>query len=143
MTPCIAVLTTCYNDGDVLATSLYSMLSQVVHGTELELVLVNNGSTDRTFAIAERMRAEDHRLRVLHLPANISHPAAINLAARHTTAPWLVVHNADDWAAQGYLAAILDVAAARPDVNCIFSPWQWFGARTDVQRFPPYCPARI
>lgn len=64
----------------------------------LEIVLVDDGSTDATRAVAERHAALDARVTVLHQP-NAGVAAARNAGWRHTKAEYLSFIDADDlWA---------------------------------------------
>jgi glycosyltransferase involved in cell wall biosynthesis len=139
----LSVLTTCHNDGATLEHSVRSLLDSA--GVELEVLVLNNASTDETEAVLTRLEAEDHRVRGFHQRAETPwpHPTAINFLASLARGEWILVHNADDWADAGYVQAILDAADQHPEVNCIFSPWQWEGARHEVQVFPAYDPATM
>jgi glycosyltransferase involved in cell wall biosynthesis len=136
----LSVLIPCWNDGDTLERSVRSCLAQ--EGAALEVLILDNGSTDDTLETALTLKAADARIRmVASVPENIPHPAAINLLAADAASPWLLIHGADDWLAPGYAAATLEAARRRPDVNCIFSPL--IHASGMVQRYPVYDPATL
>ena len=61
MRPIVSVVVANYNGERYLAESLRSILAQSL--TELEVLLVDDASTDRSVAIAEAMAARDPRLR--------------------------------------------------------------------------------
>jgi glycosyltransferase involved in cell wall biosynthesis len=64
MTPDVSVVMSVYNGASYLATTMDSILSQL--GTELELVVVNDGSSDKTVDILNDYARRDHRVRVFH-----------------------------------------------------------------------------
>jgi glycosyltransferase involved in cell wall biosynthesis len=129
------VLTTCHNDGALLPDAIASLRAQEGDWTH---VIIDNASTDETAAVARAWEAADDRVEVRTTLQCLPHPAAINLAALFATEDWLVWLNADDMLAPGALAAMARVIDADPDVNCIVSPWQFFGGRTDVYTPAPY-----
>src|ERR1700746_1031597 len=50
---------------------------------EFELVLVNDGSSDRTPELLDRIAATDRRVRVIHLSRNFGHQAALTAGLEH------------------------------------------------------------
>jgi glycosyltransferase involved in cell wall biosynthesis len=134
--PLLSILTTCYNDADVLARSVERSLAQTERN--IEVLIYNHGSTDDTGEVAEEWRKWDARVRVLLSFRNYGHPYAMNALAQAARAPWCLIVNADDWIEEGYVAEILRVAAADPGVNCIYSALQCFGSQHHVITFPEY-----
>lgn len=139
MTPRLAVLTACYNDGDLLAKSVISSLRQTVDA--IEVCVIDNGSTDTTASVAAWLAYHDPRVSVLTLAENVGHPGAMNRAVAATSAPWCLIVNADDWIAPDMVERVLSVADGDPDVNCVFSPLQCFGSQHHVIRYPAYVAA--
>jgi polyisoprenyl-phosphate glycosyltransferase len=62
---------------------------------EFELVIVNDGSTDRTPALLDRMAAADERVRVIHLSRNFGHQAALTAGLEHASGDVVVMIDAD------------------------------------------------
>ena len=58
-----------YNGDNYLAETLDSILAQTF--TDFELIISDNGSTDRTEAICRRYAAQDHRVRYVRNPSNL------------------------------------------------------------------------
>jgi glycosyltransferase involved in cell wall biosynthesis len=131
MAPDFRVLTTCHNDGAYLPDAIASLRAQTVAGWEHVVVL--NGCTDDSDRVALAWQANAPAPVVVLWQAHVTpQPVALNLAARAARGDWLVWLNADDMLAPGALEATARVIDAAPDVNCIVSPWQFFGGRTDV-----------
>lgn len=88
---------------------------------DLQLVLVVDG--DPRPPLGELAGINDPRLTVVPLPTNQGRyfcDAAV-LAAANT--PWFAIHDADDHAEPGWLATLLDAAAAQ-EADAVFAP-QW------------------
>jgi succinoglycan biosynthesis protein ExoU len=69
-----------------------------------EVVVVDDGSTDQTAAVARRADDGSGRLQVLHLPRNLGPSAARNRAIHASSAPYLTVLDADDYCLPGRMA---------------------------------------
>jgi glycosyltransferase involved in cell wall biosynthesis len=62
---------------------------------EFELVLVNDGSSDRTPELLDRIAAEDERVRVIHLSRNFGHQAALTAGLEHARGDVVAMIDAD------------------------------------------------
>lgn len=58
-----------------MCSSLRTVLSQIAN--DYEIIVVNDGSKDKTMEIADRMAQEDRRIRVVHHERNLGYGAAI------------------------------------------------------------------
>ena len=84
-------------------------------GTEWEIVVVNDGSTDDTGAWLEQAGAQPgSRLRVVTPPANVGRARARNLGAEAARGRWLVFLDDDIVAPPGLLAAHLELLGRHP-----------------------------
>jgi biofilm PGA synthesis N-glycosyltransferase PgaC len=82
--PPVSVLIPCFNEGDTLAETLRHALD--LHWPELEVIAINDGSSDDTGAQLEAWARVEPRLRVVHLAANQGKAVALRtgaLVARH------------------------------------------------------------
>lgn len=70
------------------------VLDQIVGGPH-EIVFVDDGSTDCTFAILEQAAEQDPRIRVISLSRNFGHQAAITAALDHVSGEATVVMDGD------------------------------------------------
>lgn len=60
-----------------------------------ELILVDDGSTDRTLAICRELAQKDPRFRIISLTRNFGHQAAVSAGLQHATGDVVVVMDAD------------------------------------------------
>lgn len=120
-----------YNSEDHLAQCLDSLLPG---GETLEVIIVNDGSTDDTAAIAERYVAQYPQIFRLISQENAGHGAGINVALEHATSPWFKVLDSDDRfdreALEKVLAKLTEwhTANIRPDLiitNYVYERHSW------------------
>jgi glycosyltransferase involved in cell wall biosynthesis len=62
---------------------------------EFELVIVNDGSSDSTPELLDRIAAEDPRVRVIHLSRNFGHQAALTAGLEHARGDVVAMLDAD------------------------------------------------
>lgn len=116
VSPRVTGLVPCYNGEATLARALDSALSQ--RFTDFEVVVVNDGSTDRSSEIAHRRAAADPRIRVIDQP-NAGLPAARNAAIAASRGRYLALLDADDIWLPGHLERAVAVLDAEPEVGLV------------------------
>ncbi|MRS12110.1 MAG: glycosyltransferase [Actinobacteria bacterium] len=99
--PAVSIVTAAYNASATLAETVESVLAQT--DGDWEFVIVDDGSTDATLAIAERFASTDTRVRVIS-QANAGTAAARNAGVRASHAPWLVMLDSDDLLAPEFIS---------------------------------------
>ncbi len=140
--PAVSVIILAWNSGRYLLTSAGSILDQTMQ--DLELVLVDNGSTDG--AVDELLRARpDPRMRVFRQEKNLGIGGGINLAASHASSPWVAIMDSDDWAHPMRLELQLQAAVVDPTLAVIGTGARWMDERgTPGAAYPMfYEPAEI
>jgi dolichol-phosphate mannosyltransferase len=75
-TALVSVVAPVFNEVDTLP-EFHRRVTAALAGHHHELVLVNDGSTDGSGELLERLAAEDPRVRPIHLSRNFGHQAAI------------------------------------------------------------------
>lgn len=112
----VSVIIPVYNSAATLPRAVESARRQTL--TDIELIIVNDGSTDGTEAMARELARADGRIRVLSMPQNQGKPAAMNTAIAEAQADWVAVLDADDWYAPDRLS-MLRAAGEREAVDLI------------------------
>jgi hypothetical protein len=121
--PRVAVIVPAYNFERFIADALDSVIAQT-YG-QWECIVVDDGSTDGTAAVAERYAAADTRIRCLRQP-NRGVSAARNLALRSTTAEFVQFLDADDLLVPWKLAAQVDFLDAHPETSIVYGNVVYF-----------------
>lgn len=110
----IAIVIAVYNDRDHIARAIQSAAAQdLPGGYELDVVVVDDCSTDDTYEIARQASAELPSVRVFRLEENGGPSRARNEALRHSDAAWYMPLDSDDALAPERLGKLLDLAMAR------------------------------
>lgn len=117
MTPRVSVLIGAYNNADTLERAAGSMLAQTI--SDLELLIIDDGSTDETARLADRIAATDPRVRVLRMGGNVGISHSLNAGLRDASAPVVAVLDADDWSEPSRLERQLDVLDRRAEVAVV------------------------
>jgi len=82
----VSVFFPCYNEEENVARTVEKAVSVLAQlGADYEVIVVDDGSSDRTGEIADRMAAENPRIRVIHHPRNLGYGAALQSGFRAAT----------------------------------------------------------
>ena len=94
--PMISVLMAVHNASSSLEQAVRSVLNQ--SWQNLELIIVDDCSSDDSWAVLQGLATEDARVQLRHLPVNVGPYVARNLALGMANGEWITCHDADDWA---------------------------------------------
>ena len=110
----ISVIIPVYNSAKYLERSLRSVMEQTYRN--LEIICVNDGSTDSSEQILRSLAAEDSRIRVIS-QKNAGQGAARNAGIEASTAPWLTFPDSDDLLVEdAYETAMKAIEENNPDM---------------------------
>ncbi|MDR1014419.1 MAG: glycosyltransferase [Coriobacteriales bacterium] len=114
--PDVSVVVPCYNAGRYLAQCLESILGQ--SHTGLEVVCLNDGSTDGSLAVMQEYAERDVRVVVVDKP-NEGYGATCNRGIDEASGTYISIVEPDDWIEQGMYEDMLAFAsrfASPPDM---------------------------
>ncbi|KYH43808.1 glycosyltransferase family 2 protein [Branchiibius sp. NY16-3462-2] len=128
----LTVVVPVYNEEDVLPL-LVDRLRPVLDGLgrTYEVLTVDDGSTDTSAAILERLRRQWPQLRIVRLRANAGHQAAISAGLERARGEWVVTIDADLQDPPETIAEMID-AALNQHVDVVY------GVRTDRSTDSPF-----
>jgi glycosyltransferase involved in cell wall biosynthesis len=131
----VGVVVPMFNAERTIAGTIASICAQTHH--PLDIVVVDDGSTDGSAAIVDGWRARDNRVRLIHQP-NAGVAAARNAGAAATTAQYLAFVDADDlWAPEKIESQLLLLHDAGPQVGLVYCWFASFDANDRVVSFGP------
>jgi hypothetical protein len=113
--PYISVLVDTYNHERFIEEALVSVLEQNVADAEREVIVVDDGSTDRTAEIVGKFAP---RIRLIR-KQNGGQASAFNAGIPECAGEIVAFLDGDDWWAPGKLQAVADALAADKDVGLV------------------------
>jgi glycosyltransferase involved in cell wall biosynthesis len=133
MKPLVSILIPAYNSGEWIAESLQSALAQT--WTRKEIIVVDDGSTDRTAEIARRFASEGV---VVVSTKNQGAAAARNHALQLSQGDYIQWLDADDLLAPDKVERQLAALGEIPNKRILLSSsWAFFSYRTWRAKFTP------
>jgi glycosyltransferase involved in cell wall biosynthesis len=104
--PALTVIVAVYNEEARIASRIADILAQDYPAGRLHVLVVSDGSNDRTYEIAAVAAANDPRVKVLALPCNGGKATALNTAMAETTTAIVAFTDARQRYAPGALRAL-------------------------------------
>jgi glycosyltransferase involved in cell wall biosynthesis len=117
MTPRATFLIGAYNNAATLPQAIGAVLAQTV--ADLELIVIDDGSSDASADLARQAAARDERVRLLEMPHNVGIARSLNEGLRAARGPVVAVQDADDWSEPRRLERQLAVLDADPSVAVV------------------------
>ncbi len=114
--PVLSVITPAYNAEAYVASCIESVLGQTF--ADLELVIVDDGSTDGTADLIASFAQRDSRVRGFRGP-NRGISYARNVALRHSRGRYLALLDADDEWAPSFAATMVRILDRQPSVGVV------------------------
>jgi glycosyltransferase involved in cell wall biosynthesis len=112
--PRVSVAVPLYNHARYIEAAIDSILQQ--GSVVREIVVIDDGSTDGSAAVMQRLAAGDARI-VFEMQANQGAHATINTALARCTGEFVTILNSDDAYLPGRLAALVTALDAAPDAD--------------------------
>lgn len=121
--PLVSVIVAAYNAAPFIEETCRSAMHQT--HTNLEIIVVDDGSTDRTAEIVSALSAEDPRVRLISQP-NAGVAAARNRALAAASGEFVAPLDADDlWDPTKIARQVQRFADAGPDCGLVYCWWVW------------------
>lgn len=117
-TPVLSVIIPVYNAERSIERTLDSVLPQA--GEDAEIILIDDGSCDRSLEICQRLAREDARIKVFS-QANGGPGAARNTGLQAARGEYIQFVDSDDTLMPGTISALLDAAAGNDLVIAHFN----------------------
>lgn len=113
----ISIIVPCYKVTDFLPKCVESLISQTY--SDIEIILVDDGSPDRTGKICDEYAKKDERVKVIH-KQNGGLVSARNAGYEAATGDWLMYVDGDDWLDADCCEKMIMAVADKPDVDIVF-----------------------
>jgi hypothetical protein len=124
----VSVVVPCYNYGHYLPQAVGSALDQ--HGIDVEVLIVDDASTDDSAEVALALAAQDPRVDVLLHEENRGHIRTYNDGLAKVTGDYVVLLSADDVLTPDSLTRAAALLERHPEVGLVYGVAETF--RTDT-----------
>ncbi len=122
----VSVILPVYNGGDILAASIESVLEQTYEN--FELIIINDGSKDKTPEIAQEYAAKDKRIRVLN-QENKKIPRTLSRGFKEARGEFLTWTSADNVMDKEFLEKMVADLKSKPDTGMIWGNMRLIDAK--------------
>ena len=115
-----------YNSEHTLE-ELYTRLNKVFEETikePFELILVDDGSRDRSFEVMQALRAKDHRVKIIQMARNFGQHPALLCGFTHVKGDFVVTMDDDLQHQPEELPKMISVMNERDDVDVILAKYE-------------------
>ena len=112
--PLVSIGLPVYNGEKYLEKSIDSILAQTF--TDLELIICDNASTDRTSEICQKYAASDPRVRYFHNPTNVGGANNHNLTFKHSRGKYFRWASHDDLVEPALIEKCVAVLESNPAI---------------------------
>jgi glycosyltransferase involved in cell wall biosynthesis len=117
----VSIVLPTHNGARHLHESIESCLAQTY--PHFELIVVDDGSTDATSAIAETHARHDSRVRVIRLDPNRRLPGALNAGFAEAAGRYLTWTSDDNLFRPSALEALVEVLEQQPEIDVVYSDY--------------------
>lgn len=117
----VSIIVPAYNCIKSLEYCVHSILYQIY--SDFQLILVDDGSTDGSSELCDKLAAEDKRIRVIHKP-NGGVSSARNAGIDVADGEYITFCDSDDYLEPDYIETLLKTAKSNPDCGHIWCCFQ-------------------
>jgi len=111
----LSIIVPVFNEENTLLKLLDKVMRVKLLGLKKEILIVNDGSTDRTPEVMKKIRIKG--VKIFHHPANRGKGAAIRTAIPHTTGDIVIIQDADlEYDPSDYVTVLKPLMAGEADV---------------------------
>ncbi|MFW6022665.1 MAG: glycosyltransferase family 2 protein [Halanaerobiaceae bacterium] len=135
-TPDVSVVLTVYNGEEYIDRAIPSILDQIY--TNYELIIVDDGSTDKTPDLLAELAAEDNRIKVYTID-RLGRSKAINLGIEKAEGIYIAIQDIDDISYPNRLSTQVDFLNKHPRVGVVGGYYQLIDENREEKyvRMPP------
>jgi succinoglycan biosynthesis protein ExoO len=104
----VSIILATHNNENTIGKAVASAQGQTLQ--HIEIIIVDDGSTDSTYDHVSRLAAGDPRIKCVRLQQNLGPGGARNAALARATGEWISILDGDDWYEPNRLEVLLRAA---------------------------------
>lgn len=115
--PEVSIVIPVYNQLDYTKKCIESLVSTL--DRKVELIIVDNASTDKTYEYLSAYRNSKLKIEVIRNTENLGFPKAVNCGIEESTGRYVVIANNDIIFTNGWLTRIIEVAESNDNIGLV------------------------
>ena len=119
--PLVSVVMTAYNIEHLVKTSIMSILNQSYRN--LELIVVDDCSSDGTLELLRLMESQDERMQVIAKDRNDGTYVSKNIGILRANGEFVALQDSDDWSHPDRLGKSIAVLESQPEIVALTTNW--------------------
>lgn len=127
----VSVVLPVFNGEKMVASSIESVLNQTY--SKLELIIVNDGSTDNTGEIVEKYAKKDSRIKVIN-QENKKLPTALSVGFREARGEFFTWTSADNIMLPHCIGVMIEDLKRKPDISMVYGNMRLIDVRGRIKR---------
>ncbi len=129
--PKISILVPIYNVEKYLRQCLESLINQSFE--DLEIICINDGSTDSSKQIVDEYRFRDKRIKLIN-KTNSGYGDSMNMGLEAATGDYIGIIEPDDFTEHCMYEDLYKIAYQNPEINLIKSDWYLYSTNNNQSR---------
>lgn len=131
----VSIIIPAYNAGKFIEETVASAMASTY--PYIEIIIVNDGSTDNTAAILTEINRRYPELKIIH-QENSGVAVARNLAISIATGKYILALDADDLISTDYIEKAVAIISSDNDIKVVYSKAEFFGDKKGIWKLPAF-----
>lgn len=115
----VSIILPVYNGEQHVSKAIESVLRQTY--SNLELIIVNDCSTDKTAEIVSRYAEQDSRVRIINNPVNLKLPNTLNVGFEQATGDYYTWTSDDNFYKENAIERMIYALNSRSDIDMVYA----------------------
>lgn len=112
--PLVSIIMGAYNAEQSIGSAIHSILNQTYHN--LELIIIDDASTDRTQEIIKKFILKDKRVKLIINKINVGTYISRNYALKYANGDFITTQDADDWSHPQRIETQIKILKKNPQI---------------------------
>ena len=127
--PMVTIIVAAHNEEKFIGRCIRSLLSQHFPRELFEIIVVNDGSNDKTDYVLELFKED---LLIINNDTNIGLPASLNKAIRHVKTPYFIRVDADDFVGNNFILFLYTFITQNHYMDAVACDYSLINDKEDV-----------
>ena len=114
--PFFSIIIPVYNRAEMVSKTIQSVLQQEI--TDFELILIDDGSSDKSLEVIRKIAETDIRIQIIALSENKGRCFARNTGLKNAQGKWICYLDSDDIYEKNHLESIRQLILENPSYSC-------------------------